>query len=286
MNREMLKEAIAEAKTIKETAIANAKAALEEAFTPQLTAMFAEKLNELEEEEVKEEMTDENYSLEEEGLEEDFNLEEILAELDGLNEEDEKMEETEDNLEENLMLEEMSDEEIEELILKVLRQEIESGNIEAGENFEEETEVEDMEDMDDMGGEEEEESEEVKLDELLAEILGEEEKVEEGLFDKIKSFFGSVLSNFENENKDVITKFQNSKKTKEDQQSLSDFIKNEEEKRTQIKLTEQQKDLRRLHGKKAEICWLGGRSSIHENLRKTNWENSRRVLSDGVSTLS
>jgi len=50
MNREMLKEAIAEAKTIKETAIANAKAALEEAFTPQLTAMFAEKLNELEEE--------------------------------------------------------------------------------------------------------------------------------------------------------------------------------------------------------------------------------------------
>jgi hypothetical protein len=53
MNREMLKEAIAEAKTIKETAIANAKAALEEAFTPQLTAMFAEKLNEEEEEEEK-----------------------------------------------------------------------------------------------------------------------------------------------------------------------------------------------------------------------------------------
>ena len=47
MNREMLIEAIAEAKTIKETAIANAKAALEEAFTPQLTAMFAEKLNEM-----------------------------------------------------------------------------------------------------------------------------------------------------------------------------------------------------------------------------------------------
>ena len=56
MNRETLKQAIAEAKTIKETAIANAKLALEEAFTPQLTAMFAEKLNELEEEEVKEEM--------------------------------------------------------------------------------------------------------------------------------------------------------------------------------------------------------------------------------------
>ena len=184
MNREMLKEAIAEAKTIKETAIANAKAALEEAFTPQLTAMFAEKLNEMDE--MEEEMETENYSMEEEGLEETFNLDEILAELDGLNEEDEKMEETEDKLEEDLMLEEMSDEEIEELILKVLRQEIESGNIEAGENFEEEeTEVEDMEDMDDMGGEEEteeEESEEVELEELLAEILGEEEKVEETMF--------------------------------------------------------------------------------------------------------
>jgi len=174
MNREMLKEAIAEAKTIKETAIANAKAALEEAFTPQLTAMFAEKLNEMDE--MEEELETENYSMEEEGLEETFDLDEILAELDGLNEEDEKIEETEDKLEEDLMLEEMSDEEIEELILKVLRQEIESGNIEAGENFEEEeAEVEDMEDMDDMGGEEEE-SEEVELDELLAEILGEEEE--------------------------------------------------------------------------------------------------------------
>ena len=173
----MLKEAIAEAKTIKETAIANAKAALEEAFTPQLTAMFAEKLNEMDE--MEEEMETENYSMEEEGLEETFNLDEILAELDGLDEEDEKLEETEDKLEEDLMLEEMSDEEIEELILKVLRQEIESGNIEAGENFEEEeAEVEDMEDMDDMDGEEEEseEEEEVELDELLAEILGEEEE--------------------------------------------------------------------------------------------------------------
>ena len=33
-NRDLLKEAIADAKSVKETAIANAKAALEEAFTP------------------------------------------------------------------------------------------------------------------------------------------------------------------------------------------------------------------------------------------------------------
>jgi hypothetical protein len=173
MNREMLKEAIAEAKTIKETAIANAKAALEEAFTPQLTAMFAEKLNEMEgmEEEVSKEMTDENYS-----VDEDFNLEEILAELDEVSKEDE-IKESSENMEE-LMLEEMSDEELEGLILKVLRQEIEAGNVEAGENFEEEeTDMEDMEDMGDMedmedmeGEEEVEDTEEVELEELLAEI--------------------------------------------------------------------------------------------------------------------
>ena len=47
MNREMLKECIADAKTIKETAIASAKVALEEAFAPTLMASFAEQLNEL-----------------------------------------------------------------------------------------------------------------------------------------------------------------------------------------------------------------------------------------------
>ena len=101
MNREILKEAIAEAKTIKETAIANAKAALEEAFTPQLTAMFAERLNEDEEEE-----QNENYGVEE-GLEEDFNLEEILAELSETDTTDEAMsDDTNESLDE-LMLEEM-----------------------------------------------------------------------------------------------------------------------------------------------------------------------------------
>jgi hypothetical protein len=54
-NRDLLKEAIADAKAVKETAIANAKAALEEAFTPQLQSMFAAKLQEMEKEELEEE---------------------------------------------------------------------------------------------------------------------------------------------------------------------------------------------------------------------------------------
>lgn len=172
MNREMLKEAIAEAKTIKETAIASAKAALEEAFTPQLTAMFAERLNEMELEE-EAEATDENFS-----------LEEILAEL-GVTEEEEMMAEgdkSEETIDEDLMLEEMSDEDIEELVTQVIDDMIASGKLMAGEESEED--LEDMEDMnmDDMGDEVEvEDEDEVKIDELLAEILGEEkEQLEEG----------------------------------------------------------------------------------------------------------
>ena len=50
-NRTMLKEAIADAKTIKETAIANAKAALEESFTPHIKSMLSAKLQEMDKDE-------------------------------------------------------------------------------------------------------------------------------------------------------------------------------------------------------------------------------------------
>ena len=49
MNRDFLKEAIADAKAVKESAIANAKAALEESFTPHLKTMLSHKLQEMEE---------------------------------------------------------------------------------------------------------------------------------------------------------------------------------------------------------------------------------------------
>ena len=56
-NRDLLKEAIADAKAVKETAIANAKLALEEAFTPHLKSMLSAKLQEMDaDEEVKEEV--------------------------------------------------------------------------------------------------------------------------------------------------------------------------------------------------------------------------------------
>jgi hypothetical protein len=57
---DLLKEAIADAKAVKETAIANAKAALEEAFTPYLKEKLAAKLAEMDEmDEAKEEVAEE-----------------------------------------------------------------------------------------------------------------------------------------------------------------------------------------------------------------------------------
>ena len=57
-NRDLLADAIADAKAVKEVAIANAKAALEEAFTPHLKDMLSEKIQEIEElDEKKEYMT-------------------------------------------------------------------------------------------------------------------------------------------------------------------------------------------------------------------------------------
>jgi hypothetical protein len=72
VNRDLLKEAIADAKAVKETAIVNAKAALEEAFTPYLKEKLAAKLAEMDEEDEGKEMTEmkekdmkENYEIEE-----------------------------------------------------------------------------------------------------------------------------------------------------------------------------------------------------------------------------
>ena len=46
MDSNLLKEAIADAKAVRATALANAKVALEEAFAPRFHAMFADKLKE------------------------------------------------------------------------------------------------------------------------------------------------------------------------------------------------------------------------------------------------
>ena len=66
---DLLKDAIADAKAVRETALENAKIALEEAFTPRLQSMLAKKIQaEIEDED---EMGDEEEAPEEEYHEDD-----------------------------------------------------------------------------------------------------------------------------------------------------------------------------------------------------------------------
>ena len=69
-NSKLLKEAIADAKAVKETAIANAKIALEEAFTPRLQSILSQKLQAEMNEEEDEEEVEENVEVSEEKVEE------------------------------------------------------------------------------------------------------------------------------------------------------------------------------------------------------------------------
>ena len=65
---DLLKEAIADAKAVRETALENAKMALEEAFTPRLQNMLSQKIqNEIEDEddEKKDEAMDDEDDIEE-----------------------------------------------------------------------------------------------------------------------------------------------------------------------------------------------------------------------------
>jgi len=90
-NDDLLKEAIADAKAVKETAIANAKLALEEAFTPHLQSMLAAKLEEMDKEDV-----DEGYGKK---YEED-DVKEEMDSKDDMKEEKEEMDEAKEELDE------------------------------------------------------------------------------------------------------------------------------------------------------------------------------------------
>ena len=80
----LLKEAIADAKAVRETALANAKIQLEEAFTPRLKSMLSQKLRaeaedmESDEDEMKEAYGDDDEK-EEDKMEEDYNSSNIGA---------------------------------------------------------------------------------------------------------------------------------------------------------------------------------------------------------------
>jgi hypothetical protein len=207
-NRDMLAEAIADAKAVKDMAIANAKAALEEAFTPQLKSMLSLKLQEMADEDMSEESVEEMYDDVEEGFgefdtpentgfgemgkkaldEEDIDLEELLAEIENEEEIDETLNEAEEAGEseeeeageeeeeegEPMKLEDMTDEDLKAMIEDVIADMYAKGELELedGEEGEEEEGEEEIDlDLDNS------EEEDVDLAELLREI--EEETVTE-----------------------------------------------------------------------------------------------------------
>ena len=201
--KQILKDAIADAKAVRETALAQAKLALEEAFTPQLQSMLAAKLNEMEEEDDKME----EAKKADDQMEETLDLEALLAEADDEEEKEaegetseEAPEEESGESEEDKDITEMSPEEVEEYIRQIAAEEftkLEAGQgeeipgeegeeidldaelgAEAPAGEEEEINLDEM--MDDMANEEEIDENDINIDELLAEFGLSEEEVEEG----------------------------------------------------------------------------------------------------------
>ena len=194
---DLLKEAIADAKAVKEVALANAKLALEEAFTPRLQSMLSQKLAEeaeaeepVEEGEGEEEAPVEEYGFYSEGDDEEPAMEE------GEGEEEEKVEEAEG--EEEAPVEEGEDEEepMDEELMEIIRQleeDIDSSEIGGGDNKKPSAVASDdstedkSEKLVQLVEEEDEDSEEVaEIKEILRALREEEEgekaeeKVEEG----------------------------------------------------------------------------------------------------------
>jgi len=223
-NQDLFKEAIAEAKAVREAAIANAREALEESLTPHLKSMLAARLQELENEEVEEVISEEE--VEEEAVEEakkDDEMEEAK------HEDEDAMEEAQGNIdaheenphdqleEEGEAVAEAEKEEAEDDSEKS-EDEAEEEKAEEEEAKEDEVEVKDMEvedlkalirdliaqEMSGEAGEEEAEmevdaeaqpedmvaaeDEEINLEELLAELendLGEEVVQEEEVTEEV-----------------------------------------------------------------------------------------------------
>ena len=218
-NKDLFKQAIAEAKSVREAAIANAKEALEETLTPHLKDMLAAKLQEMEDKSVEEEV--ENVTEEEEieettevteneeAIEEDLTAAPEVVEAEDEEELEDESEESDDEGEAEIEVpaddlegeEEEAvegDEEIgnitvdqfKDMIRDIVAQELGGGgeeelgaDMDAGdiEGMGDEAPLEEPADDMEIPGEEEEE---IDLDELLAELEatvaeGDEEKKDE-----------------------------------------------------------------------------------------------------------
>ena len=169
--KDLLKEAIADAKAVRETALANAKLALEEAFTPRLQSMLSAKLAEelSDDEEEMTEMETEEYA--------DYNP--------TFSEGEEEHEEAPEEMAEEPAAEAPEETEDDDLDLEEIIRELEMEEAEGEEDMEsmEENEEEDMESMEEGDYADEmtdEMDEDIDINEIIRSLREEdEEEVEE-----------------------------------------------------------------------------------------------------------
>ncbi len=175
---DLLKDAIADAKAVRETALANAKIALEEAFTPRLKSMLSRKIEsemDAEEMEDKEEMEDEEEMREEEDAEERMDADEMEMDADEMRMDADEME---------MDAEEMEDKEESEMDAEEMAMDKEESE-DAEESEDEMSEQEDAEEEEEMDeAEDAEEEDELDLESVLAELEADLNKDEEDELDE------------------------------------------------------------------------------------------------------
>lgn len=206
INRDLLTEAIADAKAVKETAIENAKLALEESFTPHLKSMLAAKLDEMDKEyeeddvkaesenvdevEVSEEVVnekEEEKEVKEEKVDE-IDLDEMLAELEA----NDTVEESKEEVSETEEVQESESDEISEADKDEDKKKME----ESTEEVSEEDKVEEYGkkyEEDDVKTEAEEEEAEEESEEAGEESEEEEIDLEDMSADDLKGFIEDVI---------------------------------------------------------------------------------------------
>ena len=168
--KDLLKEAIADAKAVRETALANAKLALEEAFTPRLQSMLSAKLAEEMSEEDEDMPADEEMPMEGEDMDMEDHSEEDVTEGD-------EMPADEDDSEEMTEEEEMPAEEDDLDLEEIIRE------LEGEDHSEEDHSEEDMTEGDDMDMEDEEvtegddmeDEEDINIEEIIRSLREEDE---------------------------------------------------------------------------------------------------------------
>jgi hypothetical protein len=161
--RDLLKEAIADAKAVRETALANAKIALEEAFTPRLQSMISARLREEEEMDMEEPVTEEDEMDMDMPVEEGDEMEMDMPVEEG--EDEDYMAEEEMDMEEPVAEEEDMDAELDEILREL-----------EGDEMDMEEPVSEEEDMEEPVAEGDEE--EISIEEVIR-ALREEEDMEE-----------------------------------------------------------------------------------------------------------